>query len=67
MSGAPARFARSRGNERRHAEIWANRLREQDATVPAAGRTRLRVPFARGAPLIGFDWCARETGTPALA
>ena len=31
------------GNERRHAEIWANRLREQGAVVPPAGRPRMRV------------------------
>ncbi len=31
------------GNERRHAEVWANRLRELGATVPAPGGPRLRV------------------------
>jgi len=33
------------GNERRHAEIWANRLREQGATVPLPGPARMRVRF----------------------
>ena len=33
------------GNERRHAEIWATRLREQGATVPPPGPPRLRVRF----------------------
>jgi VIT1/CCC1 family predicted Fe2+/Mn2+ transporter len=31
------------GNERRHAEIWAKRLREEGATVPPASRPRLRI------------------------
>jgi VIT1/CCC1 family predicted Fe2+/Mn2+ transporter len=31
------------GNERRHAEVWANKLREQGATVPVAGGPRARV------------------------
>jgi vacuolar iron transporter family protein len=31
------------GNERRHAEVWANRLRERGATVPPAGGPRARV------------------------
>jgi len=38
-----AAFQRIAGNERRHAEIWANRLSEAGATVPAAGGPRLRV------------------------
>ena len=33
------------GNERRHAEIWAARLREQGATVPPPGAPRIRVRF----------------------
>ncbi len=33
------------GNERRHAEVWANRLREQGANVPPPGPPRLRVRF----------------------
>jgi VIT1/CCC1 family predicted Fe2+/Mn2+ transporter len=32
-------------NERRHADIWAGRLRELGATVPPAGRPRLRIRF----------------------
>jgi VIT1/CCC1 family predicted Fe2+/Mn2+ transporter/rubrerythrin len=32
-------------NERRHAAIWADRLRELGATVPAPGRPRMRVRF----------------------
>jgi VIT1/CCC1 family predicted Fe2+/Mn2+ transporter len=36
-------FKRIASNERRHAEIWASRLEEAGATVPAAGRPRLRV------------------------
>ncbi len=31
------------GNERRHAEVWASKLREQGAQVPPAGGPRLRV------------------------
>ena len=31
------------GNERRHAEVWASKLRELGATVPPAGGARLRV------------------------
>src|SRR5688572_33112743 len=30
-------------NERRHAEVWAARLREGGATVPPWGRPRMRV------------------------
>jgi VIT1/CCC1 family predicted Fe2+/Mn2+ transporter/rubrerythrin len=40
-----AAFRQIAGNERRHAEIWANRLREQGATVPPPSRPRLRVRF----------------------
>jgi VIT1/CCC1 family predicted Fe2+/Mn2+ transporter/rubrerythrin len=32
-------------NERRHAEIWAGRLRELGASVPPPGRARLRIRF----------------------
>ncbi len=32
-------------NERRHAEIWASRLRELGATVPPPSRARLRIRF----------------------
>ena len=38
-----AAFRTIAGNERRHAEIWANRLREQGATVPPPGSPRARV------------------------
>ena len=31
------------GNERRHAEVWASKLRELGATVPPVGGARLRV------------------------
>src|SRR5664279_3195979 len=33
------------GNDRRHAEIWATKLREQGAEVPEPGQPRLRVRF----------------------
>lgn len=33
------------GNERRHAEIWATRLREQGADVPPPSPPRLRIRF----------------------
>jgi VIT1/CCC1 family predicted Fe2+/Mn2+ transporter len=33
------------GNERRHADIWATKLREQGADVPEPGRARARVRF----------------------
>ena len=32
-------------NERRHADIWAGRLRELGASVPPAGRPRVRIRF----------------------
>ena len=38
-----AAFRTIAGNERRHAEVWASKLRELGATVPPAGRPRLRV------------------------
>ena len=31
------------GNERRHADVWAGKLRELGATVPPVGGPRLRV------------------------
>ena len=31
------------GNERRHADVWANKLRELGATVPETGGPRLRI------------------------
>ena len=36
------------GNERRHAEVWATKLRELGATVPAVGGPRLRVRLIIG-------------------
>jgi VIT1/CCC1 family predicted Fe2+/Mn2+ transporter/rubrerythrin len=38
-----AAFRTIAGNERRHAEIWASRLREMDVVVPPAGAPGLRV------------------------
>lgn len=38
-----AAFRHIAGNERRHADIWANRLRELGATVPPPARPRARV------------------------
>lgn len=38
-------FRRIASNERRHADIWAARLRELEAIVPAAGAPRARVRF----------------------
>ena len=52
-------FRRIAGNERRHADIWASKLVEQGATVPPAGRARLRVRF-----IIGL---ARVFGTRAVS
>jgi VIT1/CCC1 family predicted Fe2+/Mn2+ transporter len=38
-------FKRIAGNERRHADIWAGKLRDLGADVPPAGGPRLRVRF----------------------
>ena len=38
-----AAFRQIADNERRHAEIWADRLRELGATVPPPGRPRARI------------------------
>ena len=38
-------FHRIAGNERRHAEVWATKLRELGADVPASERPRARVRF----------------------
>jgi VIT1/CCC1 family predicted Fe2+/Mn2+ transporter/rubrerythrin len=57
----PARAAAFRtiaGNERRHADIWANRLTDLGATVPAPGGPRFRVRA-----IIGL---ARILGTRAV-
>ncbi|HMJ79587.1 MAG TPA: VIT1/CCC1 transporter family protein [Candidatus Dormibacteraeota bacterium] len=40
-----AAFRTIAGNERRHAEIWATRLRGAGAQVPPAGRPRARIRF----------------------
>ena len=47
------------GNERRHAEVWATKLRESGAEVPEAGPARLRIRF-----IIGL---ARVFGTRAVS
>ena len=52
-------FRRIAGNERRHAEIWAGKLRELGATVPSPDRPRMRVRFIIVA--------ARLLGTGAVA
>ncbi len=52
-------FRRIAGNERRHAEIWAGKLRELGATVPSPDRPRMRVRFIIVA--------ARVLGTGAVA
>jgi VIT1/CCC1 family predicted Fe2+/Mn2+ transporter len=36
-------FRKIAGNERRHADIWARKLRERGATVPPAGPPRIRI------------------------
>jgi VIT1/CCC1 family predicted Fe2+/Mn2+ transporter/rubrerythrin len=54
-----AAFRQIAQNERRHADIWANRLRELGATVPPAGSPRLRVRFIIAA--------ARVFGTRAVS
>ena len=38
-------FTTIAGNERRHAEIWATKLRERGAAVPEPGPARLRIRF----------------------
>ena len=40
-----AAFRTIAGNERRHAEVWAAKLRERGVTVPPPGGPRLRVRF----------------------
>ena len=54
-----AAFRHIADNERRHAEIWAARLRELGATVPPAGKPRARVRLIITA--------ARVFGTRAVA
>ena len=49
-----AAFRHIAGNERRHADIWATRLREQGASVPPPGKPRARVRLIiLGARLFG--------------
>jgi VIT1/CCC1 family predicted Fe2+/Mn2+ transporter len=38
-----AQFRKIAGNERRHADVWAGKLRDQGVDVPATRRPRLRV------------------------
>ncbi len=52
-------FMRIAGNERRHADIWAAKLRELGVDVPAPGGPRIRVRFIMLA--------ARVLGTGAVA
>ena len=52
-------FRRIAGNERRHADIWATKLRELGAEVPPAGGPRARVRF--------IILVARLFGTKAVA
>ncbi len=52
-------FRRIAGNERRHADIWATKLRDLGANVPPAGRPRMRVRF--------IILAARLLGTAAVA
>jgi vacuolar iron transporter family protein len=52
-------FRRIAGNERRHADIWASKLRDLGANVPPAGRPRMRVRF--------IILAARLLGTAAVA
>jgi VIT1/CCC1 family predicted Fe2+/Mn2+ transporter len=54
-----AAFRRIAGNERRHAEIWANRLEQAGATVPVASAPRVRVR--------AIIWLARVFGTNAVS
>ncbi len=52
-------FRHIAANERRHAAIWVDRLRELGATVPDPGRPRLRVRF--------IVFVARLMGTRAVS
>ena len=58
-SDRAAAFRRIAGNERRHAEIWATRLEQAGATVPAFGGPRIRVRT--------IIWLARMFGTNAVS
>jgi len=52
-------FRRIAGNERRHADVWASKLRELGADVPPPGGPRMRVRF--------IILAARVVGTSAVA
>ena len=52
-------FRRIAGNERRHADIWASKLRELGADVPPPSGPRMRVRF--------IILAARVAGTAAVA
>ena len=54
-----AAFERIAGNERRHADIWASKLRDLGADVPDPDRPRMRVRF--------IILAARLLGTAAVA
>jgi VIT1/CCC1 family predicted Fe2+/Mn2+ transporter/rubrerythrin len=54
-----AAFERIAGNERRHADIWASKLRDLGADVPAPDGPRMRVRF--------IILAARVLGTSAVA
>ena len=54
-----AAFERIAGNERRHADIWASKLRDLGADVPAPDGPRMRVRF--------IILAARLLGTAAVA
>jgi VIT1/CCC1 family predicted Fe2+/Mn2+ transporter len=54
-----AAFRHIASNERRHGEIWADKLRQQGVAVPPAGGPRLRVRL--------IIWLARLFGTRAVA
>jgi VIT1/CCC1 family predicted Fe2+/Mn2+ transporter/rubrerythrin len=54
-----AAFRRIAGNERRHAEIWATRLEQAGANVPAFGGPRIRVRT--------IIWLAGLFGTRAVS
>ena len=53
-----AAFRHIASNERRHGEIWAEKLRQQGVAVPPAGGPRLRVRL--------IIWMARLLGTKAV-
>jgi VIT1/CCC1 family predicted Fe2+/Mn2+ transporter len=54
-----AAFRHIASNERRHGEIWADKLRQQGVAVPVAGGPRPRVRL--------IIWLARLLGTRAVA